>query len=265
MVNLGTPDRTGRGPADWFEAVAASPRPAVVDYAAGEDRVELSGRVLANWAAKTANLLDAEGLGTGSTVAVDLPVGWQPLALLLGTARAGVDVVFTAGGSAADADLVVTDAVSAWADSPAELWAVAPGDDGLPDHALDFTAEVRVQGDRCPLPVPSGDLAAQARGWTDAPGLTGTDETDETDGTGRAARDADPSVRWLRRDRGLVVAASGGRLHRGLAGAVLQAWAAGLPVVLVPTGHAGDDTSAGIIAAERLGDVVEGPEGQAPG
>jgi uncharacterized protein (TIGR03089 family) len=252
MVNLGTPDRTGRGPADWFEGVAASPRPAVVDYATGGDRVELSGRVLANWAAKTANLLDAEGLGAGSTVAVDLPAGWQPLALLLGAARAGVDVVFTAAGSATDADLVVTDAPSAWADAPAELWTVGPGDDGTPDHALDFAAEVRVQGDRCPLPVPAGDLVAQARDWADVPDRAGTG------GAGRAGRDADGSARWVRRDRGLVVAARGGRLRRGLADAVLRTWAAGLPVVLVPTDHADDDGSAGIIAAERLGDVLDG-------
>jgi uncharacterized protein (TIGR03089 family) len=255
MVNLGTTDRTGRGPADWFEAVAASPRPAVVDYAAGEDRVELSGRVLANWAAKTANLFDAEGLGGGTTVAVDLPVGWQPLALLLGAARAGVGVVFTAAGSAADADLVVTDGPSAWAHAPAELWAVAPGDDEMPDHALDFAAEVRVQADRCPLPVPPGDLAAQAGRWSDADGGEGAGATVDA---GRAARDAGGSARWVLRDRGLVVAAHGGRLHRDLAGAVLRAWAAGLPVVLVPTGQADDDGAAGIIAAERLGDVLGG-------
>jgi uncharacterized protein (TIGR03089 family) len=241
MVTLGTPDRSGRGPADWFEAVAASPRPAVVDYASGPDRVELSGRVLANWAAKTANLLDVEGLGAGSTLAVDLPAGWQPLAVLLGAARAGVGMEFTAAGSATDAGLVVTDTPSAWAEAPAELWAVAPQDAGMPAHALDFAAEVRVQADRCALPLPPGDLAAQAVSWTDA------------EGTDRAAGGP---ARWVRRERGLVVAAQGERLHRGLAAAVLQAWAAGLPVVLVPVEHADDDGAAGIIAAERLGDVL---------
>ncbi len=239
MVTLGTPDRSGRGPADWFEAVAASPRPAVVDYASGQDRVELSGRVLANWAAKTANLLDAEGLGAGSRVAVDLPAGWQPLALLLGAARAGVEVVFTAAGSVPDADLVVTDGPAAWASAPAELWAVSAGDGEAPAHAVDFAAEVRVQADRCPLPMPAGDLAAQAGTWSDA----------GSDGTGGPAR-------WSRRERGLVVAAQGARLHSGLAGAVLRTWGAGLPVVLVPAEHAADDGAAGIIAAERLGDEL---------
>jgi uncharacterized protein (TIGR03089 family) len=241
MVTLGTPDRSGRGPSDWFEAVAASPRPAVVDYASGEDRIELSGRVLANWAAKTANLLDVEGLGSGSAVAVDLPAGWQALAVLLGAARAGVGVVFTAAGTATDADLVVSDDPSAWSTAPAELWAVAPAGGEAPSHALDFVTEVRVQADRCPLPVPAGDLAAQARAWTDA------GDTAPADGH---------QTRWVRRERGLVVAARGERLDRGLAGAILQAWTAGLPVVLVPVGHADDDDAAGIIKAERLGPVL---------
>jgi uncharacterized protein (TIGR03089 family) len=260
MVTLGTPARSGRGPADWFEAVAASPRPAVVDYASGPDRVELSGRVLANWAAKTANLLDVEGLGADSTVAVDLPAGWQPLGVLLGAARAGVGVVFTPAGSATDADLVVTDGPSAWAGAAAELWAVASGDGELPAHALDFAAEVRVQADRCTLPLPAGDLAAQSGNWTDAGG----------DGTGAipgAHGTPGGTARWIRRERGLVVAAQGGRLHRDLAEAVLQAWAAGLPVVLVPVRDADDDGASGIVAAERLGDVPgdEVPGDEVPG
>jgi uncharacterized protein (TIGR03089 family) len=257
MVTLGTPARSGRGPADWFEAVAASPRPAVVDYASGPDRVELSGRVLANWAAKTANLLDVEGLGAGSTVAVDLPAGWQPLAVLLGAARAGAGVVFTAAGPATDADLVVTDGPSAWAGAPAELWAVASGDGELPAHALDFAAEVRVQADRCILPLPAGDLAAQAGSWTDVGGAGAVLDLQGTAGG---------AARWSRRERGLVVAAQGARLHRDLAEAVLLAWAAGLPVVLVPVQDADDDGAAGIVAAERLGDVqredVQGEEGR---
>jgi hypothetical protein len=122
---------------------------------------------------------------------------------------------------------------------------VTAGDGEAPAHALDFAAEVRVQADRCPLPMPAGDLAAQAANWSDAGG-------DGTGGTG----DAERTARWARRERGLVVAAQGVRLHSGLAGAVLQAWGAGLPVVLVPVEHAADDGAAGIIAAERLGDVL---------
>lgn len=246
MVTLGIPPHPGRRPADWFEAIAASPRPAVVDYATGEGRVELSGRVLANWAAKTANLLDAEGLGPEATVAVDLPAAWQPLAALLGAARAGVGVVFTRAGSPADADLVLTDEPQAWASSPAELWAVGEDSSGGSGkslaHALDFAAEVRVQADRCPAPVPGGDLVAVCEAWADA-------VAPETDGEDR---------HWARRERGLVVAAHGARLGRELARAVTRTWAAGLPAVLVPAQSTDDGGAAGIVSTERLGAVMTG-------
>lgn len=257
MVTLGSTPRSGTAPADWFEAVASSPRPAVVDYASGPDRVELSGRVLANWAAKTANLLDAEGLGQDAAVAVDLPAGWQPLAVLLGLARAGVQVRFARAGTGTDADLVVSDAPAAWAKAPGELWAVPSGrgEDDAPAHALDFAGEVRVQADRCPLPVPAGDLAGQAEGWAD-----------DSTGAGGSAADAagPPPQRWVRHERGLVVAGHGHRLDRALAGAVLRAWGAGLPVLVVP----GTDAAAGdtdrVVAAEGLGERArEGSGGTA--
>src|SRR5215468_371295 len=49
------------------------------------DRAELSGATLANWVAKTANLLvDGGGLGPGDRAAVLLPPHWQTAAVLLG-------------------------------------------------------------------------------------------------------------------------------------------------------------------------------------
>ncbi|QCU78645.1 hypothetical protein E7744_11145 [Citricoccus sp. SGAir0253] len=260
MVSLGSPSRPGGGPADWFGLVAASPRPAVVDYATGGDRVELSGRVLANWAAKTANLLDAEGLGTGSTVVLDLPASWMPLAVLLGAARAGVGIGY-AGPGGAGADLVVTDDAGAWAAAPSELWSVpaggigggaAGGTDGdagaapLPAHALDYAAEVRVQGDRCALPMPPGTLAGLVAGPAGA----------AEDATGADRDGAGADARWSRRERGLVVAARAGRLDAALARAAAEAWGRGLPVVLVPAERADDEAVAGIVTAERLGDAT---------
>ena len=48
------------------------------------ERVELSATTLANWVAKSANLLQDEfDIGPGSTVAVALPVHWQTAAVLL--------------------------------------------------------------------------------------------------------------------------------------------------------------------------------------
>ncbi|HKV19317.1 MAG TPA: TIGR03089 family protein, partial [Mycobacterium sp.] len=60
------------------------PRITYYDDAKGE-RIELSTVTLANWAAKTANLLrDELGAGPGSRVAVLLPAHWQTAAVLLG-------------------------------------------------------------------------------------------------------------------------------------------------------------------------------------
>src|SRR5262252_11197289 len=74
------------------------------DDATGE-RTELSGATLANWVAKTANLLvDGLGLGTGDVAAVALPPHWQTAAVLLGCWSAGLAVDLsptaeTAGGA----------------------------------------------------------------------------------------------------------------------------------------------------------------------
>ncbi|ETZ74289.1 hypothetical protein L835_1372 [Mycobacteroides abscessus MAB_110811_1470] len=60
-----------------------APRITYYDDAAGE-RIELSTVTLANWAAKTANMLrDEFGAGPGSTVAVRLPAHWQTAAYCL--------------------------------------------------------------------------------------------------------------------------------------------------------------------------------------
>ena len=62
----------------------AGPRITYYDDATGE-RIELSTATLANWAAKTANLLrDELGATPGSRVAVLLPAHWQTAAVLFG-------------------------------------------------------------------------------------------------------------------------------------------------------------------------------------
>ncbi|MDQ2723282.1 MAG: TIGR03089 family protein, partial [Actinomycetota bacterium] len=67
-----------------LQADAAGPRITYYDDATGE-RVEVSGTTLANWAAKTANLLrDELGVQQGDRVAVLLPAHWQTAAVLLG-------------------------------------------------------------------------------------------------------------------------------------------------------------------------------------
>lgn len=262
MVTLGTnlpgsSSARDTGRTDWFAALAASPRPAVVDYATGGARVELSGRVLANWGAKTANLVDAEGHGPEATVLVDLPLDWMSLAMLLGLARAGVAVSFaelaagaaggadggtgSGAGNGADgtqragqhADLILTGTPGAWADHPADLWTVTADPDAdagsgpaVPAHAVDFITEVRMQADQCHLPLPGGPegLPGLVTPWVDL--AAGEDEEDAA------------AHRLSVRERGLVVAATGARLDQAVASAAARMWDRGLPVVLVPEGAA---------------------------
>ncbi len=74
----------------------AGPLLTFYDDATGE-RTELSATTLANWVAKTANLLQDEfDVTGGSTVAVALPVHWQTAAVLLGVWSCGATVLDTA-------------------------------------------------------------------------------------------------------------------------------------------------------------------------
>ena len=128
------------------------------DDATGE-RVELSATTLANWVAKTANLLQDEfDVGPGSTVAVALPVHWQTAAVLLAVWSCGAAVLDTAvedEGPIADADVVL-----AAQDRLEPVEQVATGDVlGLSLHPLgmgmteyvgearDYALEVRAHGD----------------------------------------------------------------------------------------------------------------------
>jgi uncharacterized protein (TIGR03089 family) len=132
-------------------AVAADPtRPLVTFYddATGE-RSELSGATLANWVAKTANLLvDGLGLTPGDVATVRLPPHWQTAAVLLGCWNAGISVDVT-GSHRADVAFVTAD-VTAVAD---EIFALAlaplglPFRPGPPPGTADYVVEVRTHGD----------------------------------------------------------------------------------------------------------------------
>jgi len=163
-----TPSGAGRAdlPGELLAAAvrrnAAAPLLTAYDDATG-DRVELSGATLANWVAKTANLLQEEfDVGPGSTVAVALPVHWQTAAVLLATWSCGAAVLDTAGEDddrLAGADVVLTDRGRLPAledalgpDPAAELLGLSlhPLGLGMTDYvgpARDFALEVRAHGD----------------------------------------------------------------------------------------------------------------------
>ncbi|HSV67613.1 MAG TPA: TIGR03089 family protein [Mycobacteriales bacterium] len=137
------------------QALARDPaRPLLTYYddATGE-RAELSATTLANWVAKTANLLrDELDVRPGDPVAVLLPTHWQTAAVLLATwAAGGVAGTDPAGATAAFVDLAHL--AEARAADPDELvvLSLAPLGQGLAkpeEGALDYARTVRAHGDR---------------------------------------------------------------------------------------------------------------------
>ena len=141
----------------------AAPLITYYDDATGE-RIELSAATLANWVAKTANLLQDEfDVGRGSRVAVALPVHWQTAAVLLAVWSCGATVVDTAvegEDRLADVDVVLAaqDRLEALADDATDdgtgpellglsLHPLGLGMAGYVGPARDFALEVRAHGD----------------------------------------------------------------------------------------------------------------------
>ena len=129
------------------------PRITYYDDATGE-RIELSAVTLANWAAKTGNLLrDELGAGPASRVAVLLPAHWQTAAVLFGVWWIGADVLL-GDGSEADIALCTVDRLEAADTTGAGEVAVLsldpfgrPAPD-LPVGVTDYATAVRVHGDQ---------------------------------------------------------------------------------------------------------------------
>lgn len=165
------------------------PRITYYDDATGQ-RIELSTVTLANWAAKTANLLrDELGAGPGSRVAVLLPAHWQTAAVLLGVWWIGAEVVLS--GESADIALCTADRLAEADDAVAggEVAVLsldpfgAPVPD-LPVGVTDYATAVRVHGDqvvaeRSPGPALAGrsveEVLEAARNSAQAHGLTAGD------------------------------------------------------------------------------------------
>ena len=139
-----------------LRADPVGPRITYYDDATGE-RIELSGVTLANWAAKTANLLrDELGAGPSSRVAILLPAHWQTAAVLFGVWWIGAEAVLDPGaGAAADLALCTAERLDE-ADASVAGGEVAvlsldpfgrPAPD-LPIGVTDYATAVRVHGDQ---------------------------------------------------------------------------------------------------------------------
>lgn len=148
-------------------ADAARPLVTFYDDATGE-RVEVSGTTLANWAAKTANLLrDELGVNPGDPVAVLLPAHWQSVAVHLGAWWCGAEVVTAADGAelALCTHARLTEAEAAPEVAVLSLDAMGRGVDGLGIGITDYATAVRVHGDAF-APAPLGDGATALEGRT---------------------------------------------------------------------------------------------------
>lgn len=153
-------------------ANASGPRITYYDDETGE-RIELSTATLANWAAKTGNLLrDELGAGPGSRIAVLLPAHWQTLGVLFGVWYIGAEVVLGQG----DCDVACCtaerlDEAATAAGPGGEVVAMSLDPFGkpvadLPFDVIDYATSVRVHGDQI-TPEHSPGPALNGRGVHD--------------------------------------------------------------------------------------------------
>jgi uncharacterized protein (TIGR03089 family) len=152
-----------------LRADPVGPRITYYDDATGE-RIELSAVTLANWAAKTGNLLrDELGAGPGSRVAVLLPAHWQTAAALFGVWWIGAEAVLDPTGPADVAlctaeRLDEADGTGAGEVAVLSLDAFGRPVPDLPIGVTDYATAVRVHGDqiapeRSPGPALAGRCA----------------------------------------------------------------------------------------------------------
>ncbi|MEN3308641.1 MAG: hypothetical protein V7603_4843 [Micromonosporaceae bacterium] len=159
-------------------AVATDPtRPLVTYYDDGTgERAELSGATLANWVAKTANLVvDSVGAQPQEVALVRVPPHWQTAAVLLGCWSAGLIVTTVPLPSGVSVAFLGTDVPDA-APDPAvageryvlglrPLGMPLPLDQ-IPAGCVDFNSEVRGHGDRFVPIVPARDNMPAVPGST---------------------------------------------------------------------------------------------------
>ena len=175
-----------------LRADPVGPRITYYDDATGE-RIELSAVTLANWAAKTGNLLrDELGAGPASRIAILLPAHWQTAAVLFGVWWIGAEAVL---GRAQPRPISRCAPPNGWT-RPTTV--VAPGGEvavlsldpfgrpapDLPIGVTDYATAVRVHGDqivpeRHPGPALAGrsvdEVLADCENSAAARGLTSND------------------------------------------------------------------------------------------
>lgn len=204
-----------RDAAALLGALQADPRPRLTWYGPDGARVELTGRVLVTWVAKTAHLLQEEAdVAPGSTVLVRLDADWRGPVVVLATLHLGAAAT-TDGDGEGDVGVEVVPQ-DGTATAPGAVLVVVPRSPlpgslaGLPAGAVDYGAEVSAQPDVLPAPGPASPLPASP------PADVGPDPVEAS---GRVLLGPGTDVATV-----LGVWAAGGSvvLHTGLAESVLD-------------------------------------------
>ncbi|WP_144791528.1 TIGR03089 family protein [Kocuria palustris] len=178
--------------------LAERPTPAVVWYGADGGRVELSGRVLENWIAKTANLLvDDLGMMPGDRLVLDPAVHWRTLVLAAATWRIGAVLALPGAATTGQAQVTAVldrtgagpearprpegSAEAAGIEADDRLVLAYPGlalrlpeAEAASDGDIDYCAEIRAHGDHWPgavRPRPADAALEDAAGALDFAGL----------------------------------------------------------------------------------------------
>jgi uncharacterized protein (TIGR03089 family) len=238
---------------DPLLALPSAPAITYYDDATGE-RIELSTVTLANWAAKTGNLLrDELGAGPGSRVAVLLPAHWQTLGVLLGIWFVGAEVVVAPGDSASDCDVAFCtadriDDADAAVGSTGEVVALSLDAFGrpipdLPFGITDYATSVRAHGDQITAERQPG------------PALNGRSVTEIL----TAARDSAAAAGLTAQSR--VLSSQGWDTAEDITGDVLAVLAAGGSLVQVS--HPDPDAQARRRTAEKVTVELQNPESPA--
>ena len=166
------PDRaTPRDVAALLARLATDHTPRLTWYGPGEARIELSGRVLVTWVAKTAHqLLDEADLEAGGLVRLDLGSDWRAPVFWLAASYLGarVDAGAARATEGADPDVEVlqegTVPVSATALTVVVPLSALPGPSrDLPPGAVDH-GEVSHFPDVLPAPGPAAPLPTAGPG-----------------------------------------------------------------------------------------------------
>ncbi|WP_138443301.1 TIGR03089 family protein [Sinomonas susongensis] len=210
-----------------------SSAPRLTWYGPDAERVELSGRVLDNWAAKTSNLLTEElDAETGVRFRMDLPPHWKSAVIALGAWQAGAvlvdgaaDLVFSAEAGQEREGSGVRVVVALGALDLAYRGVLAPGD-------IDYAALVRQFADSFePFDPPAGnDVAAELDG----------ERITQSGLLEQFARAAEPGARVL---------VDGGRPLREVLATLLGVWAADGSAVLR---HPDVEDTPNLRATERI-------------